>query len=143
MIYLFGTPAIWWLTIPILVWAAWVWITRRDYRVILPLVAFMAGFLPWLAAFDRQMYFFYATALVPFTAVLLGLALGNIAKKGAPTGNAFVRRVAGADLRSGQLAVLAYLALVVANFLYFSPIFYGYMIPEGYFQSLMWLPSWK
>nr|WP_233125472.1 MULTISPECIES: phospholipid carrier-dependent glycosyltransferase [Corynebacterium] len=143
MIFLFGTPVIWWLTIPILLWGAWVWITRRDFRVIVPMVAFMAGFLPWLAAFDRQMYFFYAAPLVPFTAVLLALALGNLAQKGAPSGNRLVRRIAGADLRTGQLAVIVYLALVVASFVYWSPILYGFMVPEDYYHSLMWLPSWK
>ncbi|WP_442891887.1 dolichyl-phosphate-mannose--protein mannosyltransferase [Corynebacterium sp. Marseille-Q4381] len=143
MIYLFGTPAIWWLTVPVLLWALWVWVTRRDYRVMVPLIAFAAGFLPWLAAFDRQMYFFYATALVPFTAVLIALALGNIAGKGEPVRWPWVGKIAGAQLRTGQLAVIVYVALVAASFIYWSPIFYGYMVPEDYFQSLMWLPSWR
>lgn len=141
MIFLFGTPAIWWLTVPILLWAAWVWITRQDYRVIIPFIAFAAGFVPWLIAFDRQMYFFYATALVPFTAVLIALALGNIAGKGGPVQAA--ARFAGAQVRSGQLIVIAYMALVAANFIYWAPIFYGIIVPEGYYQSIMWLPSWK
>ena len=49
MIYLFGTPAIWWLTVPVLLWAGWVWLTRQDYRVIVPLIGFLAGFVPWLS----------------------------------------------------------------------------------------------
>jgi len=28
-------------------------------------------------------------------------------------------------------------------FLYFSPILYGFSIPESYYNQLMWLPSWK
>ena len=143
MIYLFGTPPIWWLTVPVLLWAAWVWLTRRDMRVIVPLVAFAAGFLPWLAAFDRQMYFFYASALVPFTAVLLALALGNLAQRGGPVQSRCIERLAGAHPRTGQVAVVAYLALVAAAFVYWSPIFYGFMMPEGYYQAIMWLPSWK
>ena len=143
MIFLFGTPPIWWLTVPILLWAAWVWLTRQDFRVIVPFIAFAAGFLPWLAAFDRQMYFFYATALVPFTAVLIALALGNLAEKGKPVAWTWVRKLAGQQLRTGQLAVVGYMALVGAAFVYWSPIFYGFMVPEDYYQSLMWLPSWK
>ena len=54
-----------------------------------------------------------------------------------------MRRFAGADLRTGQLAVIVYLALVVASFVYWSPILYGFMVPEDYYHSLMWLPSWK
>ena len=126
MIFLFGTPAVWWLTVPVLGWAAWTWLARRDTRVIVPLVAFAAGFLPWLAAFDRQMYFFYATALVPFTIVLLAMAVGRVWASG----------------RRGRTAAIVYLGLVVAMFVYFSPILYGMRIPDSYYQSLMWLPSW-
>ncbi|WP_291313510.1 dolichyl-phosphate-mannose--protein mannosyltransferase, partial [Corynebacterium sp. UBA2622] len=143
MIFLFGTPAIWWLTIPVLAWAAWSWLTRRDTRVIVPLVAFAAGFLPWLAAFDRQMYFFYATALVPFTIVLLAMAVGRVAGTGRPVRTPWIRRIAGYPVTTGQLAAVAYLAVVVAMFLYWSPILYGLRVPESYYQSLMWLPSWK
>ena len=94
-------------------------------------------------AHDRQMYFFYATALVPFTAVLIALALGNLAEKGKPVAWTWVRKLAGQQLRSGQLAVVGYMSLVGAAFVYWSPIFYGFMVPEDYYQSLMWLPSWK
>ena len=141
MIYLFGTPAIWWLTVPILLWAIWAWISRGDRRVILPLIAFAAGFLPWLAAFDRQMYFFYAAPLVPFTIVLIALALGNLAGRGKPLPP--LRKLAGYSMTSGQLAVIGYLAVAVGMFLYFSPILYGFVIPDSYFSQLMWLPSWK
>ncbi|MDY5786010.1 dolichyl-phosphate-mannose--protein mannosyltransferase [Corynebacterium sp.] len=143
MIYLFGTPAIWWLTVPILLWAAWVWLTRRDTRVIVPVIAFAAGFVPWLAAFDRQMYFFYATAMVPFTIVLIAIALGYVLQTWRTPAHPQLRRLAGFDITVGQVAVLAYLAVVVGMFVYFSPILYGMRIPEGLYQSMMWLPSWK
>ena len=140
MIYLFGTPAIWWLTVPILLWAIWVWITRKDRRVILPLVGFAAGFLPWLAAFDRQMYFFYAAPLVPFTIVLLAIAVGELTKRGKPIRQA--QKLVG-PLTSGQLAAIFYVAVVVGMFLYFSPILYGISIPNSFYNQMMWLPSWK
>ena len=143
MISLFGTPAIWWLTIPVLLWAAWVWITRRDFRVIVPVIGFAAGFLPWLAAFDRQMYFFYATALIPFTAVLLALALGNIAKKGTLREPKWLVKLTGAPIRTGQIIVIVYLAVVAASFVYWGPILYGLRVTDGYYESLMWFPSWK
>lgn len=143
MIYLFGTPAIWWLTIPVLLWALWVWITRRDLRVIVPVIAFAAGFIPWLMAFDRQMYFFYATALVPFTAVLLALAAGMIAQKGNVVAWSWLVKLTGQPVRTGQLAVVIYLAVVAASFIYWGPILYGIRTTDAYYESLMWLPSWK
>ena len=143
MIFLFGTPPIWWLTVPVLLWAGWVWLTRRDFRVIVPLIGFAAGFLPWLAAFDRQMYFFYATALAPFTAVLIALALGNIAQRGGQVRSGLIRKLAGTTPRTGQVVVVAYLAVVAAAFIYWSAILYGFRVPESFYQSIMWLPSWK
>lgn len=122
MIYLFGTPAIWWMTIPVLLWALWCVLVRRDQRFIIPLVGFAAGFLPWLAGYDRQMYFFYATALVPFTIVMITLVLGQIRRK---------------------WPVLIYMGTVAAMFVVFSPIMYGIPIPDSYFDGLMWLPSWR
>ncbi|MDR7328851.1 putative dolichyl-phosphate-mannose--protein mannosyltransferase [Corynebacterium guangdongense] len=142
MIYLFGTPAIWWLTVPVLLWGLWCVLIRRDRRWVIPLVGFAAGFLPWLAAYDRQMYFFYATALVPFTIVLLALALGQLTGRGPRVRQPWLRSVARGDIRWGTLAVTAYLALVLAMFLYFSPLFYGYLIPDGVYHQMMWLPSW-
>ncbi|MGI0541843.1 phospholipid carrier-dependent glycosyltransferase [Corynebacterium aquatimens] len=141
MIYLFGTPAIWWLTVPILLWAAWVWFSRGDRRVIVPLIAYAAGFLPWLASFDRQMYFFYAAPLVPFTIVLIALALGNLAQRGTEVPQ--LRKLAGYPITWGHVAVMGYLALVVGMYLYFSPILYGFTIPDSYYEQIMWLPSWK
>ena len=142
MIFLFGTPAIWWLTVPVLLWGLWCLVIRRDRRFLIPLVAFAAGFLPWLASYDRQMYFFYATALVPFTIVLISLTLGQLHGRGPEVGLRTVRTLAGGPITWGTLAVIGYLALAVAMFLYWLPILYGIVIPEGWYHSLMWLPSW-
>lgn len=143
MLYLFGTPAIWWLVVPAVLWGLWSLIIRRNRAFLVPLVGFAAGFLPWLAAFDRQMYFFYATAFIPFVIVLLALALGQMVGHGKPIRWRWVTRIAGGTMRRGTFAAACYLALVVAMFFYFAPILYGFIIPESWYQSMMWLPSWK
>lgn len=141
MIFLFGTPAIWWLTVPVLLWGVWSLIIRRDRRFLLPLVAFTAGFLPWLIGYDRQMYFFYAAALVPFTICLLALTLGQLWGTGKPA--EWTRAVTGGRVLTwGTVGVTSYLALVVAMFLYWLPILYGLRIPDSLYFDLMWLPSW-
>ena len=142
MIYLFGTPAIWWLTVPVLAWALWCLIIRRDRRFLVPVVSFAAGFIPWLIGYDRQMYFFYATALAPFIVAMLALTLGQLHGRGAPVRLRWVRRLAGGEIRRGTVVVIAYLSLVLASFLYWLPILYGFPVPEAWYQSLMWLPSW-
>ena len=143
MIYLFGTPAIWWLTVPVLAWSLWCLVVRRDRRLLIPVVAFAAGFLPWLAGYDRQMYFFYAMALSPFIAVMLAMVLGQVHGRGPEVGWRWLRRLAEGEIRWGTVAVIVYLSLVAAMFLYWSPILYGYLVPDSWYQSLMWLPSWR
>lgn len=106
-------------------------------------MAFAAGFIPWLIGYDRQMYFFYATALVPFTIVLLALALGFVQGRGSVIPWRWLQRLAGGPMRWGTFAVIVYLGAVVAMFAAFSPILYGYLIPEAYYNQLMWLPSWR
>lgn len=144
MLYLFGTPAIWWVIVPALLWAMWRLVIGRDRRYLFPLVGFAAGFFPWLAAYDRQMYFFYATAFIPFIIVILALILGDIWNKGPVINNGFLTACAGGRyVRRGTFAAIVYLALVVGMFIYFAPILYGFAIPNAWYESLMWLPSWK
>ena len=150
MIYLFGTPAIWWLTVPVVLWALWCLVVRRAMYVLIPLVAWAAGFLPWLATFDRQMYFFYAVPLVPFTIILIALTLGQLGSTGQPLNQLRANRVTGlaqrlfgATTRTGALWVIAYLALVATMFFYFSPVLYGMEIPDSTYFELMWLRSWR
>ncbi|QPK79810.1 glycosyltransferase family 39 protein [Corynebacterium lizhenjunii] len=139
MLYLFGTPIIWWLIVPAVLWGLWSLIIRRDRRFLVPLVGFGAAFLPWLVTIDRQMYFFYAATFIPFIIVLLALIVGQAVGTGRPiTSPLFVR-----PLPSGTLAAIVYLGAVVGFFIIFSPLLYGYAVPEGYYQSLMWLPSWR
>ncbi len=142
MLYLFGTPAIWWLVIPAVFWGLWSLLVRRNRAFLIPLVGFAAGFLPWLAAFDRQMYFFYATAFIPFVIVLIALALGQMIGHGKQLQWRWLKSLAGGEIRTGSFVAVCYLALVLAMFIYFSPILYDYIIPENWYQSMMWLNNW-
>lgn len=143
MLYLFGTPAIWWLTVPILAWALWRVVFKKDWQVLIPLMGFAAGFIPWLIGYDRQMYFFYATTLVPFTVLLLALFLSRLINTGPLLRHPLLERMNIASLPVGAFITIAYLGLVVAMFIYFSPILYGYTIPDAAYESLMWMPSWR
>lgn len=124
MLYLFGTPAIWWLIVPAVLWALWAsFLGRREYYI--PVFTFIAGYLPWLIAYDRQMYFFYATALIPFVIIILAIILHGITRT------------------SWRPVAYAYLALVVAMFIFYVPILYGLQITDQWFNVLMWLPAWR
>ncbi|OZM73509.1 dolichyl-phosphate-mannose--protein mannosyltransferase [Amycolatopsis antarctica] len=131
---LIGTPAMWWLALPVLAWGAWRSIFRADWRYAAVLVAYLAGLLPWFVNLDRQMYFFYATPLAPFLILGLTLVLGQILGR---SGVGFERR------GTGLLVVALYVGLVVANFAWLWPVLNGDSITTEHWQSELWLPSWR
>jgi len=131
---LIGTPAMWWLAIPMLGWSVWRSIFRADWRYAAVLVGYLGGYVFWFTNIDRQMYFFYATPLAAFLVLGLTLCLGQIlgsARRG------FERR------GTGLLVVSLYVGLVVANFAWLWPILNGIAITTGQWEAERWLPSWR
>ena len=136
-IFLIGTPALWWISLFVLVWALWKAIGRLDWRYAAVLVAYGAGYLPWFTNLDRQMYFFYATPLAPFLVLGITLVLGDILGPAAVRGRWRVER------RFTSMAVVAlYVGLVVANFIWLWPILNGEPITHERLTMETWLPSW-
>ncbi|WP_027943101.1 dolichyl-phosphate-mannose--protein mannosyltransferase [Amycolatopsis taiwanensis] len=131
---LIGTPATWWLSLPMLGWGLWRWLFRFDWRYAAVLVGYLAGLLPWFMNIDRQMYFFYATPMATFLALGLTLALGQILGSAQLS---FERR------GTGLLVVSLYVGLVVANFAWLWPILNGDPITNDHWQAELWLPSWR
>jgi dolichyl-phosphate-mannose-protein mannosyltransferase len=131
---LIGTPAMWWLAIPVLAWSTWRAVFRTDWRYAAVLVGYLAGLLPWFLNLDRQMYYFYATPIAPFLILGLTLILGQV------LGSAR----AGYERRgTGLLAISLYVGLVVANFVWLWPVLNGDSITNAHWQAELWLPSWK
>jgi dolichyl-phosphate-mannose-protein mannosyltransferase len=131
---LIGTPAMWWLSLPMIGWGLWRSIAHLDWRFAAVTVTYLAGVLPWFMNLDRQMYFFYMTPTAAFLVLGLVLALGQI------LGSAR----AGAERRgTGMLLVALYVGLVVANFVWLWPILNGDSITEARWQAELWLPSWR
>jgi dolichyl-phosphate-mannose-protein mannosyltransferase len=131
---LIGTPAMWWLALPMIAWALWRMIGRLDWRYAAVLVAYFAGLLPWFLNLDRQMYFFYMTPVSAF--LVLGLVL--------PLGQILGHAKAGYERRgTGLLIVAIYVGLVVANFIWLWPILNGDSITNARWQAELWLPSWR
>ncbi|PRX49994.1 dolichyl-phosphate-mannose-protein mannosyltransferase [Prauserella shujinwangii] len=131
---LVGTPAMWWLALPVIGWGLWRSVFRADWRYAAVLAGYGAGLLPWFAMLDRQMYFFYATPMAPFLVLGLTLVLGQV------LGSAR----AGFERRgTGLLVVALYTGLVVANFVWLWPILNGDSITNERWQAELWLPSWR
>lgn len=134
---LIGSPAMWWLALPMLLWGLWCFIIRRDWRYAAVLTAYGAGILPWFADLDRQMYFFYATVLAPFLVMGLALCCADVLRSAGKTARARPERRTLA-----VLVVSIYIALVVANFVWLWPILTASPISPGQWHQQIWLPSW-
>jgi dolichyl-phosphate-mannose--protein O-mannosyl transferase len=130
----------------------------RTGRYGVVLVGYLAGWLPWLANIDRQMYFFYAVPLAPFLMMAIALILGDIfyqptrpeGRSGAtremdPEGRSgATREMDGAERRTlGVLVVCFYLALAITNFAWMFPVLTGIPVSQSTWNMEMWLPSWR
>ncbi|EUA85911.1 dolichyl-phosphate-mannose-mannosyltransferase family protein [Mycobacterium ulcerans str. Harvey] len=131
---LVGTPAMWWLAVPVLLYAAWRMFVRRDWRYAVVLVGYCAGWLPWFADIDRQMYFFYAATMAPFLVMAIALILGDILHQ---PGQGKERHTLG------LIFVCCYIALVATNFAWLFPVLTGLPISQQTWDMQMWLPSWR
>jgi dolichyl-phosphate-mannose-protein mannosyltransferase len=127
-----GTPALWWAAIFALVAAAILWVGARDWRFGIPVVGVLSGWLPWFAYDSRPLFFFYAIALIPFSAMAVALCLGLL-----------LGSVRSGDRRMvGAIVAGAYVALVAANFAYLYPILTDQLLPYPKWLSRMWFRTW-
>jgi len=133
-VMLVGTPAMWFLAVPVLGWAVWRAFVKRDWRYAVVLVGYCAGYLPWFADIDRQMYFFYAAPMAPFLVMAIAMILGDILY--APRQNAERHTL-------GLLVVCLYVAVVITNFAWMFPILTGLPISQSTWDMQIWLPSWR
>ncbi|WP_085947042.1 dolichyl-phosphate-mannose--protein mannosyltransferase [Gordonia soli] len=134
---LLGSPAMWWLALPMLLWGLWSWLVRRDWRYAAVVVGYGAAFLPWFTNLDRQMYFFYATAMAPFLVMGLALCCSDVLSSATRTARTRPERRVLA-----VLLVAIYVGLVVDNFVWLWPILTGSPIPLSTWHQQIWLPSW-
>jgi dolichyl-phosphate-mannose--protein O-mannosyl transferase len=133
-VMLVGTPAMWWVAVPVLGWALWRAAVKHDWRYASVLVGYGAGWLPWFADIGRQMYFFYAAPMAPFLVIAIALILGDILNQPSQSRE---RRTLG------LLVASFYVALVIANFAWLFPILTGIPISNATWDMEIWLPSWR
>lgn len=121
-ITMIGSPALWWpalLAYPVLLWRS---VVRRDGVAATILAPLALLWLPWLAA-GKPGYFFYLVPAVPFIALGLVRAVQVSPRP----------RLLGGGL----------LALAVAAFVFFAPIWLGIPLDRDALELRYWLPSWR
>lgn len=128
-----GTPALWWAFVPAVFYSAWLIVSRRDWRAVSVLVAFLAGWASWLINPSRTMFFFYMVPLVPFLIIGVTQILGDVL--GSPAAKEPRRAI-------GLAALAIYLGLVLLDFAYLWPVLTGQSITQTGWSDRMWLNSW-
>ena len=128
-----GNPVVWWFGSVALLWQAWRWIARRDWRSGALLLAVLAGWVPWLLYLDRTIFTFYSVVFVPYIAISLAMAVAAML---GPADAPPERRRWGA-IGAGGVVMLA---VILAWWFY--PIWTGETLPYAQWQWRMWMPTW-
>jgi dolichyl-phosphate-mannose-protein mannosyltransferase len=128
-----GNPAIWWVSVPVLIFCLGWWLTRRDWRAGAALLGVAAGWVSWLPFVSRTKFDYYSLEFEPFLIICIVLCLGLLI---GPASAWWVRRAIGSALAG--IYVLAVLVL----FWYFYPILAGKIIPYSDWLSHMWYSGW-
>ncbi|HYZ53094.1 MAG TPA: phospholipid carrier-dependent glycosyltransferase [Streptosporangiaceae bacterium] len=128
-----GTPAIWWASIPALIFCLIWWLLHRDWRPGAVTLAVAVGWLTWFPFVSRTKFYYYATEFEPFLILAIVLCIGLIIGSAHAS---VVRRSVGAAV-SG-----AYLLIVLLNFIYLYPILAAKVIPYASWLSRMWYHGW-
>jgi dolichyl-phosphate-mannose-protein mannosyltransferase len=128
-----GNPAIWWVSIPAMLFCLGWWLTRRDWRAGASLLAIALGWLPWLIFVQRTKFDYYSLEFLPFLILCITLCLGLII---GPARASTRRRAIGAAIAG------TYVLAVLILFWYFYPILAGQVIPYTSWASHMWYHGW-
>ncbi|MCW2529879.1 MAG: rane protein [Pseudonocardiales bacterium] len=137
-VLLIGTPLMYWAFAPVVIWLAWHWVTTRDWRAAVVLVAVAAGWLVWLRDAKRTMFLFYMTPLMPFLILGLTLALGTLlGGRREPS-----MRMLWYRPNWRVFAVAGYLGLVIADFVWMWPVFTNVMLTQAQWHARIWFQSW-
>ena len=128
-----GTISVWWLGILALLVVLWWWLVRRDWRAGAIAAGFIGGYLPWFHYQDRTIYTFYAVAFEPWVVLavvfLIGLWVGR-------------REDDPERWRWRWFVVGGYLALTLALFAFFHPVYVADTLPYEHWRWRMWFTSW-
>ena len=129
-----GTPLLWWAgTIACaLVLGFWIRsLVRGTSETALNLVVLglTAGYLPWFFFQQRTVFTFYAIIIEPFMLLAIIYCMKLLL-------NSYLKP------RVSQGLVFVFVAIVIANFIYFLPLFTGGIITYDAWFHRMWLPSW-
>lgn len=116
-VFAVGNPAVWWLSVPVSLWAFMTGLWKRDAARLFAGAGFFCMYLPWGVSPRTLNYSHYLLEAIPYACLALAIALD--------------------DLWDGPRRALArgYVAVVVGIFVLFFPMLTALPVPAGWFQS--------
>jgi len=129
-----GNPAVWWASIPALVYCGIYAVRRRRYAPALIVIAFLAAWLPF-SRVSRVLFLYHMFGSLPFMILALSFALAQLRHAH------FQLRIGSAALPAleGRHLAIAWIMLVVVVFVFFYPMWTGLPISSGNWMERIWL----
>ena len=149
-----GNPLIWWGGILALLFLGYLAARRRNSAALPVVVAFAAGWVPWLFFAKRTTFSFYSVAFVPYTVMACAIALHYInkavltRKEISESGEVTKSLKDYADASPVKRWFFMHWPIVIAISAvalltwYFYPLAVGHSLPYDVWHSKMWLKSW-
>ncbi len=125
-VYAQANPILHWALLPAVLWAMAWWAQRGDPALLTMAIGFFGQWLPW-ALVSRIAFEYHWLPVVPFGCVALALALTRLAR----------------GPRAVRWVPWAYVAVVVAAFVFFYPIYACVPLTPREFTWRLWLPTWR
>ncbi len=120
-----GNPAIWWASIPFLIFVAWKWLKEKDITARFITVAFLLQWIPYMFI-SRILFLYHMFPNVPFMIFAVVYGLNIMWQK---------------NIKYRYL-VIAYFAVVLLLFIFFYPILAGVPVSNQLTDAHKWLGGW-
>jgi dolichyl-phosphate-mannose-protein mannosyltransferase len=120
-----GNPAIWWVSIPFLLFVLWKWIKEKDSTCRFIAVVFLFQLLPYMFI-GRILFLYHMMPNIPIIILSITYGLNILWYKN----------------KRYKYLVIAYFLAVIVIFVYFYPILAGYPISPEFNNAHKWLSSW-
>jgi dolichyl-phosphate-mannose--protein O-mannosyl transferase len=122
LIIAMGNPLVYWLIIPVFLFLIYDHYKTKDPSLLFILIGFFGFYLPWLFYPTRAGFFFYYfLPTVPFYLLGLSHVLDRLMSS-----------------KPGKCLAYLYLAAVLAAFLLYSPLLYGFPASVKYLKAITW-----
>jgi dolichyl-phosphate-mannose--protein O-mannosyl transferase len=128
-----GNPAIWWASLPALLYCAAVAIRRRRYGAIFIVIAFAAAYLPF-SRVTRVMFLYHMFGSLPLMMLAVAYALADLRRWVTDRNVGSIRLL----IPSGRLLATAYLGTVLVVFAFFYPLWTALPITSDSWTQRIW-----